>query len=111
MHKYFKTDSFKLKLSNMLLDEKLRKLRTDAGQPQRRVAAALDIDTGTYCKIEKGKFLPSKEQITMLSVFYKCDKTELLKLLLADKLIDVAKDEELASEAFVLAQDMLNRKK
>lgn len=95
----------------MLLGEKLRKLREDAGQPQRRAAAALDIDTGTYCKIEKGKFLPNKDQVTMLSSFYNCDKSELLKLLLADKLIDVVKDEDLAGEAFVLAQDMLNIKK
>ena len=102
---------FNIKLSNMLLGEKLRKLREDAGQPQRRAAAALDIDTGTYCKIEKGRFLPNKGQIIMLSDFYNCDKNELIKLLLADKLIDVVKDEDLAGEAFVLAQDMLNIKK
>lgn len=95
----------------MLLGEKLRKLRANAGQPQRRVAAALDIDTGTYCKIENGKFLPNKKQIAMLSTFYNCDRSELLKLLLADKLMDFIKDESLANEAFALAQDMLNNKK
>lgn len=94
----------------MLLGDKLKRLREDAGQPQRRAAAALDIDTGTYCKIEKGRFLPNKEQVTLLSDFYNCDRRELLKLLLADRLIDVAKDEDLASEAFMLAQDKLNIK-
>ena len=32
----------------MLLSDKLKELREDAKQPQRRVAAALDIDTATY---------------------------------------------------------------
>ena len=32
----------------------------------------------------------------------------MIKLWLADRLIDVAKDEDMASEAILLAQDMLN---
>lgn len=92
----------------MLLADKLKQLREEAKQPQRRVAAALDIDTATYCKIEKGKYLPSKEQVIELSVFFKYDSEEMIKLWLADRLIDVAKDEDMASEAILLAQDMLN---
>ena len=80
----------------------------EAKQPQRRVAAALDIDTATYCKMEKGKYLPSKEQVIQLSVFFKSNSEEMIKLWLADRLIDVAKDEDMANEAIILAQDMLN---
>ena len=32
----------------------------------------------------------------------------MIKLWLADRLIDVAKDEDMANEAIILAQDMLN---
>lgn len=92
----------------MLLADKLKQLREEAKQPQRRVAAALDIDTATYCKMEKGKYLPSKEQVIQLSDFFKYDSEEMIKLWLADRLIDVAKDEDMASEAILLAQDMLN---
>lgn len=92
----------------MLLADKLKQLREEAKQPQRRVAAALDIDTATYCKMEKGRYLPSKEQVIQLSDFFKYDSEEMIKLWLADKLIDVAKDEDMASEAILLAQDMLN---
>lgn len=92
----------------MLLADKLKQLREEAKQPQRRVAAALDIDTATYCKMEKGKNLPSKDQVIQLSDFFKYDGEEMIKLWLADKLIDVAKDEDMASEAILLAQDMLN---
>ena len=42
----------------MLLSDKLKELRENAKQPQRRVAAALDIDTATYCKMEKGLYIP-----------------------------------------------------
>lgn len=92
----------------MLLADKLKQLREEAKQPQRRVAAALDIDTATYCKIEKGKYLPSKEQVIQLSTLFKYDGEEMIKLWLADRLIDVAKDEDMASEAILLVQDMLN---
>lgn len=92
----------------MLLADKLKQLREEAKQPQRRVAAALDIDTATYCKIEKGKYLPSKEQVVQLSDFFKYDSEEMIKLWLADRLIDVAKDEDMAGEAILLAQNMLN---
>lgn len=92
----------------MLLADKLKQLREEAKQPQRRVAAALDIDTATYCKMEKGKYLPSKGQVILLSDFFKFDSEEMIKLWLADRLIDVAKDEDLAREAILLAQDMLN---
>ena len=91
----------------MLLADKLKQLREEAKQPQRRVAAALDIDTATYCKIEKGEHLPSKEQVIQLSDFFKNDNEEMIKLWIADRLIDVAKDEDMANEAILLAQDML----
>lgn len=94
----------------MLLAEKLKQLREEAQQPQRRVAAALDIDTATYCKIEKGKYFPSREIVLQLSYFYKYDSEELIKLWLADRLMDVAKDEDMAPEAMRLVTDMINDK-
>ena len=36
----------------MLLSEKLKELRLEADLPQRKVAAAIDVDTATYCKFE-----------------------------------------------------------
>lgn len=92
----------------MLLADKLKQLRDEAKQPQRRVAAFLDIDTATYCKMEKGKYLPSREQVLQLSYFFKYDSEEMIKLWLADRLIEVAKDEDMANDAIRLVQDMLN---
>lgn len=91
----------------MLLSDKLKELRENAKQPQRRVAAALDIDTATYCKMEKGLYIPRREQVMTLAEFYKCDNEELIKLWLANRLYDVAKDEDLAHDALTLVKDML----
>lgn len=91
----------------MLLSDKLKELRENAKQPQRRVAAALDIDTATYCKMEKGLYIPRREQVMTLAEFYKCDNEELIKLWLANRLYDVAKDEDLAHDALNLVKDLL----
>lgn len=57
----------------MLLSDKLKELREEAKQPQRRVAAVLDIDTAMYCNMEKGLYIPRREQVITLAEFYKCD--------------------------------------
>lgn len=92
----------------MLLSDKLKELREEAKQPQRRVAAALDIDTATYCKMEKGLYIPRREQIVAIAEFYNCDSEELVKLWLANKLYEVAKDEDLGEDAMELAKGMLS---
>ncbi|MFK2339900.1 helix-turn-helix domain-containing protein [Bacteroides fragilis] len=48
-------NNVKTKISNMLFTEKIKELRIQNQMPQRQIAAALDIDTATYCKIEKGE--------------------------------------------------------
>ena len=37
----------------MVLSDQLKEIRERKGIPQRIVAATLDIDTATYCKMEK----------------------------------------------------------
>lgn len=91
-----------------MLPEVLRQLREKTGLPQRKVASALDIDTATYCKIENGKYLPNKEQVERLSQIFGCDRDYLVKIWLADKLIDLAEtDDRVAYDAIRLAYDNL----
>lgn len=88
----------------MRLPDHLRKYREKAGLPQRKVAAFLDIDTATYCKIENGKYFPSKEQIEKIADILQCDSKELIKIWLADKIVQVAEEgEDVAVEALQLA--------
>ena len=51
----------------MLFPEKIKELRIQNQMPQRQIAAVLDIDTATYCKIEKGERKAKKEQVVILS--------------------------------------------
>ncbi|MDR2823972.1 MAG: helix-turn-helix domain-containing protein [Prevotellaceae bacterium] len=39
----------------MIFNERIKQLREDCQIPQRKLAAAMDIDTASYCKIEKGE--------------------------------------------------------
>ena len=39
---------------SIIFGNKIRTLREEKQIPQRQLAAALEIDTATYCKIEKG---------------------------------------------------------
>ncbi len=92
----------------MLLSDKLKELRGQSKLPQRKVAAALDIDTATYSKIENGKYVPSRDFVLRLAYFFEYDSEQLIKLWLADRLMDVAKDENMANEAMKLVTDLMN---
>ncbi len=96
----------------MLLPEKLKKLREVANIPQRKIAASLDIDTATYSKIENGKYIPSREQVIIIAETFLCDKDELIKLWLADKVVAIAKDDvNSIPDALKLVTDRINSKK
>lgn len=78
----------------MKFTERIKKLRGELRIPQRQLAAALEIDTATYCKIEKGKRRAKVEQIVVIAELLKVDKDELLTLWLADQVLTVVTDEQ-----------------
>lgn len=94
----------------MLFTEKIKELRIQNQMPQRQIAAALEIDTATYCKIEKGERKAKKEQVAILSEMFHVEMTDLLTLWLADKVTDMVSDEHIvASEALSMAAENLRR--
>lgn len=73
--------------------------------PQRQLAAALEIDTATYCKIEKGERRAKVEQIVVIAELLKIDKDELIILWLADQVSTVVTDEQkVANKALDIAK-------
>ena len=82
----------------MKFTERIRQLRQERQMPQRKFAAALDIDTATYCKIEKGERRVKAEQIVIIASLLKTDKDELLTLWLADQVAAVVEDENLVAD-------------
>ena len=94
---------------NKMLPIKLKQLRVASGLPQRKVAAALDIDTATYSKIETGKFIPSKEQILQIAKILSANESELLEMWMAEKIVAIAEnDMDLAPAAIKLVGEKLN---
>ena len=96
---------------SMLFTEKIKDLRLHSQLPQRKLAAALDIDTATYCKIEKGERKARKEQVELLASVFEIDKKELLTLWLADKVTDlVLENGQVARNALSIAVENLEYK-
>lgn len=78
----------------MVFTERIKQLREEHQIPQRKLAAALDIDTATYCKYEKGERRPKREQISIIADLLKADRDELLSLWLADQIIAMLANEK-----------------
>lgn len=91
----------------MLFGNKIRELRNEQGLLQRQLSAALEIDTPMYSKIERGDRCAKREQVVKLAELLHQDKNEMLKLWLADKVIDAVGNEKdliLKHEAIEMAQ-------
>lgn len=92
----------------MLFADRIRELRQECQLPQRRLAAALDIDTATYCKIEKGERKARKEQVLIMANMLHIDSNELLTLWIADKVTDaIGENKSVAQEAISIAVENL----
>jgi transcriptional regulator with XRE-family HTH domain len=85
--------------------ERIKQLREERQLPQRKLATTLDIDTATYCKIEKGERRVKAEQVVVIAELLQADKDELLALWLADQVTAVVKDEQkVAGKALEIAK-------
>lgn len=89
-----------------MLPEKLKEQRKQCNLPQRKVAAALDIDTATYCKIENGNYSPKREQVIELANILHTDVKKLLTLWLADQIKEITDtNKDVADEAMEIVKN------
>ncbi len=91
----------------MLFGKKIKSLRDEQGMLQRQLAAALEIDTPMFSKIERGDRRAKREQVIKLAELLHQDENEMLKFWLADKVLDAIGNEkkcELKREAIEVAQ-------
>jgi DNA-binding XRE family transcriptional regulator len=71
----------------------------------------LEIDTATYCKIEKGERRTKCEQVVIIAKLLNTDKDELLSLWLADQItVEVADEKKIAGKALKIAKQSINIK-
>jgi transcriptional regulator with XRE-family HTH domain len=91
--------------------EKIRALREKQHLYLRQVAPFLEMDTAQLSKIEKGLRQLKREQISTIAQILKADEDELLTLWLSDQIYAVLKDEKLANEAILVAEEKIKVKK
>jgi transcriptional regulator with XRE-family HTH domain len=89
----------------MLFADRIKQLREQKQMPQRQLAATLEIDTATYCKIERGERRAKREQVTILAYLLETDKIQLLNLWLAEQIYSVVKDEENAEKVLDIVHE------
>lgn len=83
----------------MHFGERIRELRENQGLLQRQLASSLEIDTPMFSKIERGERKAKREQVEQLASLLRANKSDLLRLWLADQIIELVKNEPEASEA------------
>lgn len=97
---------------SMLFGNKIKVLREEKQLPQRQLAAILEIDTATYCKIEKGDRRARREQVISLAKFLDFDEKQLLRLWSADKVYEIIADEDEPSQILdVVAESIVTYKR
>ncbi|MBP8994049.1 MAG: helix-turn-helix transcriptional regulator [Bacteroidales bacterium] len=95
-----------------IFGNKIRTLREEKQIPQRQLAAALEIDTATYCKIEKGDRRAKREQVAVIADLLEVDSKELIRLWSADKVYDIIAEEEEATQILnVVAESIVKYKR
>ena len=90
-----------------MFSERIKELRIQNQMLQRQLAAALDIDTATYCKIEKGEREARREQVEAIAQILQIDKNELVTLWLADIFCSLIKNENNSTQILKVAQKTL----
>ena len=85
----------------------IRGLREKEGLPLRKIAAALDIDTSTLSKIERGERSANKEMVPFLATLFKIDEDLLNTILLSDKVAYELFSEINSSEILMVAEEKI----
>ena len=89
----------------MIFGKKIKALREERGMVQRQLAAALEIYTPMFSKIERGERKAKRSQIPIMARMFEVDEKELLTIWLADKVLDVVEGEdEVKNEAVSYVQ-------
>lgn len=95
-----------------IFGDKIRMQRIEKRITQRQLAAAIEIDTATYCKIEKGDRRAKREQVITIANLLEIDTKELIRLWSADKVYAIIAEEEEATQILnVVAESIVKYKR
>ncbi len=93
-----------------MLGERLKELREAKDFVQRQVAALIEADTAYVSKLERNEKPGSRSYLKKLSELFEVKEADLMPLWLADKVLQIVDDEQLAPDALKLVLKELKRK-
>jgi len=89
------------------IGEVLRELRENKGLLIREVAAAISIDSTLLSKLERNDRLPTREQVDLLSKFFKGESNDIIIAYLSDRIVYEVQDNKEAIEAIQVAEEKI----
>lgn len=95
--------------TNNLFGQKIKLLRENKSLLQKHLAYALQIDTPLYSKIERGERSAKRDQVKIIAKTLDVDKNELLVLWLADKILVLVDNDEVALRALKEAEKHIKK--
>lgn len=93
----------------MTFGEYIRKLREQKHLLLREVASQMDTDTALLSKIERGTRKARKEQVEALATALNENKNELIKIWMADKIVDMIMYETNSEEILKIAEEKIKK--
>ena len=96
-------------ISKMTFGEHIRKLREQKQLLLREVASQMHIDTALLSKIERGTRIARKEQVEALAIALNENKNDLLNVWMANKIVDMIKDENNSEEILKIAKEKIKK--
>lgn len=92
------------------LGQRIRQLREDRGVLLRQLAAFIEVDTALISKLERGERRATRDQVLKIAEFLNIQQNDLIKLWLADKIVDSIEGEETSVEVLKYVLKQLERK-
>lgn len=93
-----------------MLGEKIKALRESKGLVQREVAIELGVDIAYLSRMEHNEKPVNRNHLKKLAILFNFPEKELRTLWLADRLIDISKDEPEAEQALKVARNEIVNK-
>jgi transcriptional regulator with XRE-family HTH domain len=92
------------------LGQKIRELREKKGVLLRQLAAFMEVDTAFISKMERGERKASRDQVLKIAEYLQIQRNDLIKLWLADKIVDSIEGESNSIEVLKYVLKQLEKK-
>jgi transcriptional regulator with XRE-family HTH domain len=86
----------------------LKSLREEKNLTLKEVAVSIKIDTSLLGKLERNERKPTKNQIKLISIYFKYDEKKLIIAYLSDQFASKIFEEKIDDEIFKITKNKIN---